>query len=138
MRARALLFPRVDSAVLTPTRVYTMKKLLLHLPDEAYERLVMEAAAVQQSPEQWLLNRLVAPAPPGAVAVPPTLLAAALDALGFQRLASEKATRLSTLLEARHARVLSPDEAEELRALMTEADALELESLQRLAAAVQR
>ena len=119
------------------TRGSTMKELLLHLPDEAYERLVMEAAAAQQSPEQWLLDRLLTPAPPSAVAVPHTLLAAALDALGFQRLAPEKVTRLSTLLEARHARVLSPEEADELQALMTEADTLELESLQRLAAAVQ-
>jgi hypothetical protein len=114
-----------------------MKELLLHLPDHAYERLVMEAAAAQQSPEQWLLDRLVAPSPPGTVTVPHTLLVAALDALGFQRLALEKATRLSILLEARHARALSPDEADELHALMTEADALELAGLQRLVAAVQ-
>ena len=115
-----------------------MKELLLHLPDDVYERLVMEAAAAQQSPEQWLLDRLLASSPPGAVAVTHTLLAAALDALGFQRLAPKKATRLRTLLEARRARVLSPDEADELQALMTEADALELAGLQRLAAAVQR
>jgi len=115
-----------------------MKELLLHLPDHAYERLVMEAAAAQQSPEQWLLDRLLAPSPPVAMAAPHTLLAAALDALGFQRLAPEKATRLSTLLEARHTRALSPDEADELHALMAEADTLELEGLQRLAAAVQR
>lgn len=78
------------------------------------------------------------PPPPGVEAVPHALLAAALDALGFQRLAPEKATRLRTLLEAHHARVLSPDEADELQVLMTEADALDLAGLQRLAAAVQR
>ena len=98
----------------------------------------MEAATTQQSPEQWLLDRLLVPSPPGAVAGPHALLAAALDALGLQRLAPEKATRLSTLLEARHTRALSPDEADELHTLMTEADALELEGLQRLVAAVQR
>ena len=97
-----------------------------------------EADLCQQSPEQWLLDRLLAPSPPGAVTVPHTLFVAALDALGFQRFTPEKATRLSTLLEARHARALSPDEADELHALMTEADALELEGLQRLAAAMQR
>ena len=115
-----------------------MKELLLHLPDHAYERLVMEATAAQQSPEQWLLDRLEAPSPPGTVTVPHTLLVAALDTLGFQRFTPEKATRLRILLEARHARALSPDEADELHALMTEADALELAGLQRLAAAVQR
>ena len=124
---------------ITVTTVQAMKELLLHLPDHAYERLVMEAAAAQQSPEQWLLDRLLAQAPPpAAVAEPHTLLAAALDALGFQRLAPEQAKRLSTLLETRKARALSHDEANELHASMTAADALELESLQRLAAAMQR
>jgi hypothetical protein len=122
----------------TVTTVHAMKELLLHLPDHAYERLVMAAAAAQQSPEQWLLDRLFAQSPPAAVAEPHTLLAAALDALGFQHLAPEQATRLSTLLEARKARALSHDEADELHALMTEADTLELEGLQRLAAAMQR
>jgi hypothetical protein len=117
--------------------VHAMKELLLHLPDHAYERLVIEAAAVQQSPEQWLLNRLFDQPPAAAVLAPHTLLAAAMDTLGFQRLAPEKATRLSTLLEVRKARALSPDEADELHALMIEADALELAGLQRLAAAVQ-
>lgn len=119
--------------------VQAMKEMLLHLPEQAYERLVTEAAAAQQSPEQWLLDRLSGQSqPPAAVAEPRTLLAVALDALGFRRLAPEKTRRLSTLLEARQVRVLSRDEADELHALMREADALELESLQRLVAAVQR
>jgi len=119
--------------------VCAMQELLIHLPDHAYERLVREAAAAQQSPEQWLLDRLLAQALPSAVvAEPHTLLAAALDALGFQRLAPAQATRLSALLEAHQARPLLPDEADDLHALMTEADTLELESLQRLATAVQR
>lgn len=123
----------------TVTTVHAMKELLLHLPDHAYERLVMEATAAQQSPEQWLLDRLFAPSPlPAAVAEPHTLLAAALEALGFRCLAPEKARRLSTLLKTRQARSLSYDEADELHALMTEADTLELEGLQRLAAAMQR
>src|SRR5262249_31178504 len=132
-------FPAWMFMPITVTMVQAMKELLLHLPDHAYERLVMEAAAAQQSPEQWLLDRLLAQSPPpAAVTEPHALLAAALDALGFQRLAPEQATRLSTLLEARKARALSHDEANELHALMTAADALELESLQRLAAAMQR
>jgi hypothetical protein len=122
----------------TVITVYTMKELLLHLPDHAYEQLVMEAAAAEKSPEQWLLDRLFAQPPPLATVEPHTLLAAALDALGFQRLEPEKARRLSMLLEARKARALSHDEADELRALMTEAEALEIEGLQRLTAAVQR
>ena len=91
------------------------------------------------TPERWILDRLFATSsPPVAVAAPHTLLAAALEALGLQRLTPEKARRLSTLLAAHKARALSHDEADELHALMTEADALELESLQRLAAAMQR
>ena len=68
----------------------------------------------------------------------PMLLSAALDALGFQRLAREKADRLSALLHIRKERPLSPDETAELNALMAEADTLELESLQNLAAALER
>ena len=51
--------------------VCAMKELLLHLPDHAYERLVREAAAAQQSPEQWLLDRLLAQALPSAVVAEP-------------------------------------------------------------------
>lgn len=66
------------------------------------------------------------------------LLAAALDALGFKRLGTEKTRRLSELISLRKERPLSPDEVAELSTLMREADVLELESLQRLAATLKR
>ena len=54
-----LLFPqRGRFCGTTVITVQAMKEILLHLPDHAYERLVTEAAAVQQSPEQWILDRL--------------------------------------------------------------------------------
>lgn len=116
-----------------------MKEVILTLPDETYERLVADAASAHKSPEQWIVDRLFTEqGPQAAVAEPHTLLAAALDALGFKRLEPEKAKRLSELLNVRKERSLSSDEAVELKALMTEADALELESLQRLAAALER
>jgi hypothetical protein len=112
-----------------------MKEMILHLPDDTYAWLITEATSAQKSPEQWILDKLFGdPRLSATTAEPHALLAAALDALGFQRLALEKAERLSTLLEVRKARPLSGDEADELHTLMTEADALELESLQRLAA----
>jgi hypothetical protein len=123
----------------TAVTVDTMKEIILHLPDTTYERIAAAAGSAHKSPEQWILDRLFAePSLSAPVAEPHTLLAAALDSLGFQRLAPEKAKRLSALLEVRKARALSPDEAHELHALMSEADILEVESLQRLAAALGR
>ncbi len=113
-----------------------MKEVILTLPDKAYELLAIDAAAAQKSPEQWILDKLSA-APESPQPEPPephTLLAAALDTLGFQRLAAEKAGRLSELLARRKAHPLADEETAELHALLAEADALELTSLQRLAA----
>jgi hypothetical protein len=123
----------------TAVTVDAMKEIILHLPDTTYEQIAAEAGSAHKSPEQWILDRLFAePSPSAPGAEPHTLLAAALDALGFQRLAPEKAKRLGALLEVRKARDLFPDEAHELHALMSEADILEVESLQRLAAALGR
>jgi hypothetical protein len=114
-----------------------MKELVVSLPDDTYERLVADAISAHKSPEQWVIEKLSAD--PKAEVRPPaaqlhTLLSAALDTLGFQRLESGKAERLSELLYARKERELSDSEATELHALMAEANALELASLQRLAA----
>ena len=112
-----------------------MKEVTLTLPDKMYEQLAIDAAAAQKSPEQWILDKLFAE--PESQPMPPeahTLLAAALDTLGFQRFAPEKARRLSELLSLRKACALSDEETSELHALLAEADALELTSLQRLAA----
>jgi hypothetical protein len=114
-----------------------MKEMIIHLPDETYEQLVTKAASDQKSPEQWILDRLFGdPRLLATTAEPHMLLAAAFDALGFQRLEREKAERLSELLEMRKARLLSHDETDDLHALMMEADTLELEGLQRLVAAL--
>jgi len=119
--------------------VHTMKEMLLHLPDQDYERLIAEATAAHKSPEQWILDRLFPESPPSlAAAEPHLLLTAALDMLGFQRLAPDKARRLSELLTLRKAHPLSNAETDELQALMTEANTLELGSLQHLAAVFQR
>ena len=116
-----------------------MKAMTLHLPDHLYEQLIMEAAAAQKSPEQWIMDRLFTESRLSeAMPEPHTLLAAALEALGFRRLEPQKAQRLSALLTLRKYRSLSPDEADALQALMTEADALEIESLQRLATTFER
>ena len=117
----------------------TMKEMILHLPDQTYERLVARATAAHKSPEQWLVEHLAPDlSPQHHEDETHALLAAALDALGFKRVEPETAQRLSQLLDLRKKRTLSHDETDELRALMTEADALEVESLQRLAAALQR
>jgi hypothetical protein len=116
-----------------------MKEVTLSLPDGAYEKLMAEASLAQQSPEQWIAEKLLATqSAQSARADLPTLLSAALDALGFQRLSPEKAERLSTLLAIRKERSLADTETAELNVLMTEADTLELESLHRLAAALER
>jgi hypothetical protein len=116
-----------------------MKAMTLHLPDHLYEQLVSAAAAVQKSPEQWIMDRLFTESNlPEAVAEPHMLLAVALDTLGFRRLEPQKCQRLSALLTTRKQRPLSPDETDELQTLMAEADALEIESLQRLATAFER
>ncbi|MGH7966344.1 MAG: hypothetical protein ACRERD_31715 [Candidatus Binatia bacterium] len=109
-----------------------MKEVTLTLPDKTYERLVADAASAHKSPEQWIIDRLFT-GQSSYMAEPHILLAAAFDALGFKRLEPEKAQRLSELLYARKERLLSPHEVAELNTLMAEADALELESLQRLA-----
>jgi len=119
--------------------VDTMKEIILHLSETTYERIAAEAASAHKSPEQWILDRLFAEPNPSALAADPhTLLTAALDSLGFRRLEPVKARRLSALLQVHKARALSPDEAQELHALLSEAEALEVESLQRLAAAIGR
>jgi hypothetical protein len=116
-----------------------MKEVVLHLSNQTYERLRAEAISAHTSIEQWILDKLsTAPGPKASVAEPHVLLAAALDALGFKRLQPEKAQRLSELLAVRKVRSLSNDEAAELNTLMTEADALELASLERLATALGR
>jgi hypothetical protein len=115
-----------------------MKEVVLTLPDKTYERLAAIAAAAHKSPQQWIEERLLIEQD---LQMPEdeahTLLVAALDALGFKRLAAEQAKRLSELLHARKKRVLSESEATELNTLMNEADALELGSLQRLAATLE-
>jgi hypothetical protein len=116
-----------------------MKEVILPLSDTTYERLVTDAALARKTPEQWILDKLFAEqGAQAAVDDLHTLLAAALDALGFKRLEPEKAKRLSELLQVRKERSLSSDETAESNALMAEADALELESLQRLAASLGR
>ncbi len=124
---------------MVPMGLSTMKEMILHLPDQTYERLVARATAAHKSPEQWLVEHLAPDlSPQHHEDETHALLAAALDSLGFKRLEPETAQRLSQLLDLRKKRTLSHDETDELRALMTEADALEVESLQRLAAALQR
>ena len=116
-----------------------MKEVTLTLPDKTYKQLVASAASVHQSPEQWIIDRLLTEqGAQAAAAEPHALLAAALDALGLKRLEPEKAKRLSELLSVRKERPLSSAETSELSALLAEADALELESLQRLAATLER
>ena len=116
-----------------------MKEVILQLPDQTYDWLSAEAASAHTSLEQWILDKLShAPGSKPSVAEPHVLLAAALEALGFKRLNPEKAQRLSELLAVRKARSLSNDESTELNALMAEANALELTSLERLAAALSR
>lgn len=114
-----------------------MKELTITLPDRAYERLMADAAAGHKSPEQWIAEKLLFEPNPQSE-VKETLLAAAMDALGFKRLEEKKAQRLSELLSVRRQRLLSSEETNELGALMAEADALELESLQRLATTLGR
>jgi hypothetical protein len=116
-----------------------MKEIILHLPDKTYEQLMAEAASARLSLEQWIVEEIsIAASPKPSVEEAHILLAAALDALGLERLQPEKARRLSELLAVRKARSLSSDETDELNALMAEADALELESLERLAMTLKR
>ena len=112
-----------------------MKELIVSLPDDTYEQLVVNATLAHKSPEQWAVEKLSSELKPEALpATVHSLLSAALDSLGFQRLVHEKAERLSTLLQARKERDLPENEEIELHTLMAEANALELASLQRLAA----
>ena len=111
-----------------------MKEIILHLPDKTYEQLMAEAASARMSLEQWIVEEIsTAASPKASLDEAHILLAAALDAFGFKRLQPERARRLSELLAARKVRSLSSDETDELNALTAEADALELESLERLA-----
>lgn len=114
-----------------------MKELLLTVSDPIYERLKADADAVQKSPEQWIIEKLSLEAEPQLV-LSSALLAAALDTLGFKRLEEIKAKRLSELLALRKERFLASEETNELSALMAEADALEIDSLQHLAAVLER
>lgn len=116
-----------------------MREVILQLPDATYERLADAAATVQKPLEQWIIEVLTRNA--GKAAYPAAsheMLAAALEVLGFERLAPEKADRLSALLQRRKERSLSGDETAELQTLMTEADTLEFASLERLAATLGR
>jgi hypothetical protein len=116
-----------------------MKEIILHLPDSTYEQLMAEAASAHMSLEQWIIDEIsTPPSSKASVEEAHMLLAAALDALGFKRLHSQKARRLSALLAVRKTRSLSSDEMAELNALMAEADTLELEGLERLAATIRR
>jgi hypothetical protein len=116
-----------------------VREILLHLPDATYERLAEAAAAVHKPLEQWIIDVLTADAGASAHAGEAhDMLAAALDALGFERLDPEKASRLSALLKIRKERPLTSEETAELQTLMDAANALELASLQRLAAALGR
>jgi hypothetical protein len=116
-----------------------MREVILHLPDATYGRLAWEATAAHKALEQWIVDILTADAGASAyTAESHEMLAAALDALGFLRLTPEKTSRLSTLLKSRKERALSNDETAELQTLMAAANALELASLQRLAAALGR
>jgi hypothetical protein len=116
-----------------------MKEIILHLPDNTYEQLMAEAASAHMSLEQWIIDEIsTPPSSKASVEEAHMVLAAALDALGFKRLQPKKARRLSELLAVRKARSLSSDEIAELNALMAEADALELESLERLATTIRR
>jgi hypothetical protein len=116
-----------------------MRQVVLHLPDTIYDRLAKEATASDKPLEQWIIDLLTADMTSVSRATEShEMLAAALDALGFQRLDPVKARRLSVLLTHRQERPLSDDETAELQTLMVEADALELVSLQRLAAALRR
>jgi hypothetical protein len=70
----------------------SMKAMTLQLPDHLYEQLIMEAAAAQKSPEQWIMDRLFTESRlSGAMTEPHTLLVAALEAPGFRRLEPQKA-----------------------------------------------
>jgi hypothetical protein len=114
-----------------------VREVLLHLPDATYERLTGEAAAAHKPLEQWIVDILTADIGASAhVAESHEVLASALDALGFQCLAPEKASRLSALLKSGKGGALSNDETAELQTSMAEENALELASLQRLAAAL--
>jgi hypothetical protein len=116
-----------------------MKEVILHLPDKTYEQLMTEASSACISVEQWIINEIsTATGPKAPVEGAHVLLSAALDTLGFKRLQPEKARRLSELLAVRKERSLSSDETAELKALMAEAEVLELESLERIATTLRR
>jgi hypothetical protein len=111
---------------------------MLYLPDATYERLAEKAAAFYKPLEQWIIDILAAET--RASAYPDEshdMLTAVLDALGFERLEPEKASRLSALLKSRQERPLTSDEAAELQTLLDTANALELASLQRLTVALE-
>jgi hypothetical protein len=116
-----------------------VREVIRHLPDATYQRLAEKAAAVHKPLEQWIIDVLAADTGASAHAAEShDMLAAALDVLGFERLAPEKASRLSALLKSRQERPLTSDKAAELQTLMDATNTLELASLQRLAVALGR
>jgi hypothetical protein len=116
-----------------------MKDVTLHLPDTTYVQLLAAASSARMSVEQWIIHTISTATNPNAPAEEAhEVLSAALDALGFKRLQTDKARRLSELLAVRKERSLSSDETTELHALMAAAEALELAGLERLATTFKR
>jgi len=67
--------------------------VILHLPDATYQRLAEKAAAVHKPLEQWIIDVLIADTGASAhAAKSQDMLAAAMDALGFECLEPEKAS----------------------------------------------
>jgi hypothetical protein len=109
------------------------------LSDATHNQDTAEPAAVHKPLEQWIVDVLAADTGGAThIAASHDRLATALAALGFERLDPEKASRLSVLLKSHKEHPLSSDETDELQTLIATANALELASLQRLAAALGR
>ena len=109
------------------------------MSDATHKQDTAEPAAVHKPLEPWIVDVLAADTGEAIhIAAFHDRLAAALDTLGFERLDPEKASRLSVLLKSRKEHPLTSDETAELQTLIATANALELASLQRLAAALGR